>query len=276
MNYGEFISQWVEKLDSVGIVDSRVDIELILSEILGVERFRFTAFSDEVIPDEKLSLLNRALKRREKREPVAYILGSREFYSLNFIVNKNVLIPRPETELLVDMAIYYAQSGARVVDIGTGSGAIAVSLKYNRRDLDIVASDISDKAISVARKNSNKILGSREIKFVKGDLFESIKGMKFDMIISNPPYVSPAVRSDLQTELEFEPEFALYADDDGRAILKKIVVGALEFLNADGVVLLEMGYDQGDYIKNLATVNGFTASILNDYSGHPRVAVLKR
>ena len=276
MNYGEFVSQWTTKLEGVGIDTARLDVEILVSELLDVERFRLTAYPDEEISDEDILRLNRALKRREKREPVAYILGMKEFYSLDFIVNKNVLIPRPETELLVDMAIYHGKNGGRALDIGTGSGAIAVSLKYNRRDLTVVATDISEKSLTIARKNSKEILGGREIKFLSGSLFDPIKQEKFDLIISNPPYVSPAVRENLEEELEFEPEHALYAEDFGRKILKEIIEQASDYLSDDGVLLLEIGNDQGDYIKTVATQNGFAASILQDYAKMPRVAVLKR
>jgi len=214
--------------------------------------------------------------RRLKFEPVAYITGVKEFYSIEFEVNKDVLIPRPETELLVDMAVYWGGNGARVLDLCTGSGAIAVVLKHSRPDLDVYASDVSEKALKVAKKNAVEILGPKKINFVHGDLFTPFEGEKFNLIVSNPPYVDAELQGKLQKEIDFEPEIALFAGNKGTDIIKKIIEESVEHLEEKGILLLEIGSDQHDFIHAIGEKCGFIVSVLNDYSGFPRVATLKK
>jgi len=191
-------------------------------------------------------------------------------------VNKDVLIPRPETELLVDMAIYWAGLNSSVLDLCTGSGAIAVALKHSRGDLDVCASDVSARALKVAEKNAERLLGKRRISFFEGDLFAPFKNEKFDLIVSNPPYVAGDLKGELQKELDYEPHNALYAEDDGRAVIRRIIEEAPAYFEEKGVLLLEIGSNHREFIEDEGKRRGFTVSVLNDYAGLPRVATLKK
>lgn len=276
MRLDEYIKDITGRLIDAGIESARLDCEVLLSHALNVEKYKLITDGNRDLTSDEIKKIERLVKRRCNFEPVAYITGSKEFYSLDFIVNKHVLIPRPETELLVDMAIYWAGMNASVLDLCTGSGAVAVALKHSRRDLDVVASDISAEALKVARKNSLSINGKAEIKFYRGNLFEPFKGKKFDVIISNPPYVGSDEADSLKKDLFFEPEIALFASENGRAIIEKIIVESVDYLNEKGTLLLEMGNNQGAFVTKLGEEKGYTVSILNDYSGLPRVATLKK
>lgn len=276
MRIDEYLREATDLLRKGGISTPALDAEVITAHFLRMERHQLVTWNDRVLSDSEKSVIDKAIKKRLKFEPVAYITGVKEFYSLEFIVNRDVLIPRPETELLVDMAIYWAGLNSSVLDLCTGSGAIAVALKHSRGDLDVCASDISEKALKVAEKNAEKILGKRRISFFHGDLFAPFKGEKFDLIVSNPPYVSAHLNGALQRELDFEPEAALYADDDGRTVIRKIIEGAPEYLSEKGVLLLEIGSNHREFIHEAGEKHGFTVSVLNDYAGLPRVATLKK
>jgi len=161
----ELLNQTKKKMEESGIETFNLDSEILISTVLQRDRYKILMQTNIEVSDIDVKKINRLVNRRLKKEPIAYILGEKEFYSLDFKVNKNVLIPRPETELLVDMAIYYGKMDSNVLDIGTGSGAISIALSYNRPDLKIVATDISEKALIMARKNAKNILKSNNIKF---------------------------------------------------------------------------------------------------------------
>lgn len=276
MRIDEYIKDATELLRSGGISTPALDAEVIAAHFLKMERHQLVTWNDRELSESEKSVIDRALRRRLKSEPVAYITGVKEFYSLEFTVNRDVLVPRPETELLVDMAIYWAGLNSSVLDLCTGSGAVAIALKHSRGDLDVWASDISEKALKVAEKNAEHILGKRRISFFRGDLFAPFKGEKFNLIVSNPPYVAAHLRGALQKELDFEPEAALYADDDGRDVIRKIVKEAPDHLYENGVLLLEIGSNHREFIEEEGKKSGFTVSVLNDYAGLPRVATLKK
>jgi len=174
------------------------------------------------------------------------------------------------------MAIYWGETNGMVLDLCTGSGAIAVALKHSRQDLDIYASDISAKAVKTAKKNSDNILGQKKIKFFDGNLFLPFEGIKFNMIVSNPPYIDINLKGKLQREISFEPEIALYTENHGKKIIEDIIKNSINHLKDNGVLLLEIGSDQHDFVRAKGKKYGFAVSILNDYAGLPRVAVLKR
>lgn len=276
MQIGEYIRIITQKLRDGGIANPVLDAEVLAAHFLKMERHQLLTWNDRVLSDPEISVIDKAVKRRLKFEPVAYITGVKEFYSLEFSVNKDVLIPRPETELLVDMAIYWAVLNASVLDLCTGSGAIAVALKHSRGDLDVCASDISEKSVKVAERNAENILGKRRISFFHGDLFAPFKDEEFDLIVSNPPYVSDSLKGELQRELDYEPHGALYADDDGRSIIRRIISGAPGYLCEGGVLLLEIGSNHREFVHHEGKKHGFTVSVLNDYAGLPRVATLKK
>ena len=174
------------------------------------------------------------------------------------------------------MALYWAPMHSDVLDLCAGSGAIAVALKKARPDLTVTAADISGMALEVARENAERVLGAGKISFCHGDLFSPLKGKVFDLIVSNPPYVDIELKGTLQKELDYEPAQALYCGDNGRAVIAKIIDGAVEHLADDGVLLLEIGSDQRAFVEEDGAAHGFQVSILNDYAGFPRVATLKK
>ncbi len=276
MNTGELLRESINRLKEGGIANPHLDAHILVAHALGIERFKLIVDESRPVAAEAGRAVKRLISRRLKFEPVAYITGKKEFYSLDFSVTKSVLIPRPETELLVDLAVYYAPQYAAVLDIGTGSGAIAIAFKTNRRDCDVYASDLSDKALAVARRNGRVLLGSGEITFKKGDLFAPVKNMRFHLIVSNPPYVDPSIEDTLQPDLAFEPRIALYSKNNGRHHLQKIIAGAGRYLKGNGICLLEIGGEMKEFIEDTGKSNGFSVSVMNDYSGIPRVAVLKQ
>ncbi len=275
MSISDALSGAISSFKAAGIESPELDASVLLAHILNVEKYKLLTDADKTLSKNDLSLLNKFIKRRIKGEPVAYITGKKEFYSIDFIVTKDVLIPRPETEQLVDLAIFHAKKGAFVLDVGTGSGAIAIALKKNRPDLKIYACDISEKALKIAWKNAHSILGIKSIKFYKSDLFESFKGKKFDLILSNPPYVDIALKNSIQKEILFEPGIAVFAENNGNKILEKIIKNAEKFLKRSGLMIIEIGGQDG-FIRSVGSENGYSVSILKDYANLPRIALLKK
>lgn len=275
MKTGDMLKVAVERLSGAGIPGARLDAEVLVAHVLGVERYRLVTNADDPLTEEQVKTCNEYISRRLSFEPVAYITGTKEFYSLDFHVTPSVLIPRPETELLVDMAIYYAPRGGRVLDLCTGSGAIAVALAHSRADLEITATDISHGAIEVAKGNAAGIIGPDRIEFIEGDLFGPLQGRTFSLIVSNPPYVNPEKKFSLQKDLMYEPEQALFAEKKGTAVIERILSGAGKFLEPGGMLILEIGEDMKDYILRTGRDAKYDVSTLNDYSGLPRVAILK-
>ena len=208
--------------------------------------------------------------RREKHEPLQYILGETEFYGYKIKVNKNVLIPRPETELLVEKIIFEEKRANSVLEIGTGSGAIIIALAKNL-DLKIIdAIDISKTALKKAKQNS--ALNNIEINFFQSDLFENITA-KYDLIVSNPPYISQEEYEQLPIEIKYyEPKSALQADNNGLYFYKKILQNAKEHLTESGKIYFEIGYDQAEKITEIAKKNGFSnIQVFKDLNGFERI-----
>lgn len=219
-----------------------------------------------------------AFAKRSAGEPVAYIVGSREFYGLNFHVSPAVLIPRAETELLVDWLIANAPQNGRVLDLGTGSGAIAIALAVQRPDLKVFAADISEAALAVAQQN-NVALAQGRVVLSRSDWFEAFEGEMFDVVVSNPPYIAADDTHLAQGDLRFEPEGALTDFDDGLKHYRSIARQAREHLTVHGKLVFEHGWQQGESITNLLQIQGYTA-IAQHYDaaahgerGNPRMLV---
>ena len=275
MKIHECLKESVDALVSAGVESAVLDAEVLIAHICGMERHQLKVYPEREISPADIKKIHSAIKRRSSHEPVAYITGSKEFYSLIFEVNSSVLIPRPETELLVDLAVYYAPRDGAVLDLCTGSGIIAVSLKYNRGDLHVMATDISREALAVAERNSAAILGEGAVDFYAGDLFSPVDGMSFDCILSNPPYVDPAMKAELQKDLQFEPDLALFAGSKGTAVVDAVIGRGREHLNDGGIMIIEIGESMKDFVLEKGVSAGFSVSVMNDYGGLPRVAVLK-
>jgi len=254
------------------------ETELLFSHVLGCLRPDLYLNKEKYLNQQEADFISSALKRRIAGEPIQYILGSTEFMGLEIKVNRDVLIPRPETEILVETAIEFIEKEkpGRALDLGTGSGCIAVALFKNLADLEIDASDISDKALAVARQNSG-LNGSR-INFIKSDLFGDLKYSDYGIIISNPPYIPRAEIKKLQPELQFEPEIALSGGNDGLDFYRRIILGASDYLKENGLLIMEIGFGQK---KDLELIFERSKSIkvvriVKDYNNIERVIVARK
>jgi release factor glutamine methyltransferase len=226
--------------------EARRDVEVIICAALGVERTYLYAHTTEALDPPAESNIERMLADYRGGIPVAYITGQREFWSLPLEVSPDVLIPRPETELLVELLLEYLQTNARLLELGTGSGAITLAIARHRRDVSITATDISTPALAVAQRNAVKF--ALDAEWVAGNWYEPIVG-HFDVIVSNPPYVredDPHLRA-----LVCEPHIALVAGPDGLDALRLVVAGAPRHLAPGGWLLVEHGHDQGDAVREL-------------------------
>jgi len=249
----------------------RSEAELLLRSVLDCERSHLLAHAEETIDSSKARSVQDLFARRRAGEPMAYITGWREFHGIRLCVTPDVLIPRPETELLVELALerVAATSSARVLELGTGSGAIAVALARERPDLTVVATDISEAALVVARENARD--HGAAIAFVYSDWFEALEG-RFGLIVSNPPYVAASDAHLERGDVRFEPRLALVGGEDGLACIRTIAARAQSRLRPGGWLLLEHGYDQGDRCIGLFREFGYSdVEDFEDLAGVPRV-----
>ena len=249
----------------------RLEGEVLLCSILGCERAWLIAHSEEGIDSSRARAAGARFARRRAGEPVSHITGWREFYGLALRVTPEVLIPRPETELLVELALGRLSPGApaRVLEIGTGSGAIAIALASERPGLGIVATDVSEGALAVARRNAQE--HRVEVDFVASDWFDALGQEQFDLIVSNPPYVAARDPHLERGDVRFEPRLALVGGEDGLACIREIAARAQNRLRPGGTLLMEHGYDQGDRCVELLGALGYTeVADFNDLAGLPR------
>jgi release factor glutamine methyltransferase len=250
------------------------DVDLLLADALGRTPVWILAHDDEPMGDDASSAFGDALGRRAAGEPIQYIRGRCEFYGREFLVDDRVLIPRPETELLVEKVVHSAGRGSRVVDVGAGSGCIAITLAAERPDLRVVSVDLSPAALAVASRNAKR-LGAR-VSFAGSDLLSSCRGV-FDVIVSNPPYVAERDRERIQREVvEWEPHSALFAGFEGMSIIGRLLREARQSLAQGGLVAMEIGWDQGDLLRTLARGEGWQLELHPDLAGIPRIALLRR
>jgi release factor glutamine methyltransferase len=239
----------------------RLESRLLLERASTRSRTWLIAHDDEAAPPEVAAEFERLARRRRDGEPIAYLLGQREFHGHAFVVTPQVLIPRPETELLVDWALELIAPGAAaaVLDLGTGSGCIAVALALQRPDLRVTATDRSEAAIEVARGNAQR-LGAKTIAFAVGDWFDALPGQRrFDLIVSNPPYIAQADPHLRSGDLRHEPRAALAAGTDGLHALRPIIAASPRRLRSGGWLLLEHGWDQAESVQALMLAAGLRA-----------------
>jgi release factor glutamine methyltransferase len=259
---------------------ARQDAETILLHVLEQSRAWLLAHSEEEIDHSDAIRYEVLILLRYKGEPIQYIAGQTEFYGLPFHVNRSVLIPRPETEHLVEKVLGLAASfnAPRIVDVGTGSGCIAVTLAHHLPHAHITAIDISSKALASASESAFLNRVSSRIRFLEGDLLAPVADEPFEIVVSNPPYVSSADRESLTVEVrDYEPELALFAGEDGLAIYRRLIPAAHAALIPGGFVALEIGYGQDAAIRDLLAESGFEEiEFVPDLQGIPRVACGKR
>ena len=260
--------------------EARQDASVLARHLLGWTMTTWAAGSRDVAPGDLAERLAAAVQRRATREPVAYITGVREFYGRDFSVTPAVLIPRPETEALVERALAELSAAPRpgapvVVDVGTGSGCIAVTIALAHPGARVIATDVSAAALEVAKENARRL--GAAVEFVETSLLPAVPAA-FDIIVSNPPYVSAADRASLPPDVRhFEPEQALFAGEDGTAVIRGLAAASRERLRRGGSLLMEIGHGQSAAVRAIIESSGLALDrIVPDLQGIPRVAVARQ
>ena len=264
----------IDRLKKAKIETPVLDAQVILSHILKIPRWKLLIEENKDMRKKEEEKFFELIKKREKRYPVAYIIGEKEFFGIPFKVKEGVLIPRPETEILVEEVLKRIKNKEKPegLEVGIGSGAIAISLLKNKPDLKIIATDISEKAINVAKENA-KIHGVKNrLKIIKTDKLKGIKG-KFDFIVSNPPYIKEEEYNTLQEEVKKEPKEALIAKDEGLEFYKSIIREGKNLLKNNGFFAFEVGYNQADKVVEILQKNGFKAEKIKDLQKIERVVI---
>ena len=256
LSIADFLAISTKTLSEAGIASARLDSELILAHILRRSREWLLAHDATALTQPQQQQARQLLLQRTQRQPIAYLTGRRDFYGHSFLVNEQVLVPRPESEVILAMLdeLMQANHPRMVLDVGTGSGCLAISIKLAHPDLAVSACDISESALLVARRNAARLLPSgQQIKFYQSDLLSDLPvGSQFDLIVANLPYLSPG-QDGLSPELAYEPATALYADDDGLSLIKQLVATAPARLTPGGHLLLEMNTKQIEAVASYAT-----------------------
>lgn len=280
MQICEMLKSMVNDLADAGITEADNEARVILREIAGIDRGYLFAHPDRELEPETVACIEDCIKRRLMREPLQYILGNWDFMGLNFFVNSDVLIPRPDTEILVECALKELHDGMRILDMCTGTGCIILSLLHYSNMCTGTAVDISDKALDVTKRNAEKILEedySDSLEILKSNLFENVDGT-YDIIVSNPPYINSGVIDTLEPEVrDFEPHLALDGGTDGLDLVRNIIRDAMAHLCKGGSLIMEIGHDQGQRVSELAKMAGYVeVTCIQDYAGNDRVVMGKR
>jgi release factor glutamine methyltransferase len=255
----------------------RLDAELLLCQVLGVDRIRLVIDAARPLEAEELAAYRELIKRRRRGEPIAYIRGEREFFGLRFLVDRRVLVPRPDTETLVEVALERTRSAGlygRALDLCTGSGCVALAFAHERRNWRLTGIDLSAEAIELARENAARLGSIWGLRWLAGDLFAPLaKGERFELITANPPYIPAAEIATLDADVrDFEPRLALDGGADGLALMRRIVTEARDFLGSGAVLALEVGHDQAVRVEALLSEAGYRElERRRDYGGHERV-----
>ena len=275
----EIVAQAAIQLKEAGIEENQIDSWLLAEHFLGVSRQDIFLEPQKKISEADAEKYMQKVQLRLNHIPLQHITGHQQFLDFDFLVDENVLIPRPETELLVEQVVNYINNemynkndAVKVLDMCTGSGCIAISVDRLCENAIVTGADISEKALKVAERNNVRNNGN--VFFVKSDLFENIKE-KYDIIISNPPYIPSGDMEELMEEVrDHEPHLALDGSNDGLKFYRKICKMAREFLNDNGKIFFEIGYDQGETVPEILRMNGFTnIQVLKDFAGNDRMVI---
>ena len=251
------------------VPDSRLDAEYLLAEVLSVSRLQLLLDKRREMTDKESARFEALIARREKREPLQYILGNQSFMGFSFKTDPRALIPRNDTEALCEEALRHIHPGDQVLDLCTGTGALAIAMKKLCPTAQVTATDISGDALCLARENAKAL--NAAVRFVQGDLLAPIAGEQFHVIVSNPPYIPEGLRGRLQEEVNKEPALALFAGEDGLDFYRRIAREAPMHLFLHGRLCLEIGDGQGDAVAGLLKDQFEDIQILNDLNGLPRV-----
>lgn len=270
MNYREAVAFGTENLSGAGVADAELDAWYLLQMVCKIERSYYYVHGEESVPEDQMREYEIAVRKRAERIPLQYIIGEQEFMGLKFKVNSSVLIPRQDTETLVEEAICLLRPGMRVLDVCTGSGCVLISILKNVPDMTGVGSDISKQALLVAKENAR--LHEVEAEWVRSDLMDNITGT-YDVIVSNPPYIPTAVIATLMPEVrDFEPIDALDGREDGLHFYRGLMNEAGAYLNPGGWLCLEIGHDQGAAVSRMMRDAGFSqVEVVRDLAGNDRV-----
>lgn len=269
-------------LAKAGVPDARREATTLLAHVFNRDRTFLIAHGEEMVPTDLLAQFRTFVERRASGEPSQYVTGSQDFYGRTFLVSPDVLIPRPETELLIEATCKYINDQSATVsicDVGTGSGCIAITLLHELRGAQAIGTDISEAAITVAEKNAQAHKVTDRVSFVISDCFDRVPAqLSFDIIVSNPPYVSAAAVPGLQREVrDHEPLVALSPGPDGLSIIRRLIQDAPRFLKDDGLLIMEIGFDQGEATEALIDPKVLDLlTIMPDLAGIPRIVILKK
>ena len=274
MTIREALRAATARLEQADVPDADVDASYLLASVLKEDTLAMRINGHRALTEEQEKAFDALCDRRAAREPLQYILGETEFMGLTFHVEPGVLIPRADTEILVEKALKVMPPNARVLDIGTGSGAIAISLARLGQAARVTAVDVSDKELEIARKNAEN--NGADVEFVKSDCFSALQGRKYDMIVSNPPYISDEEMQTLMPEVRQEPELALFGGGDGLDFYRRISREAPERLNEGGFLLFEIGWLQKDAVSALVKAHIGEPFALRDYGQNWRVVGAKK
>jgi len=276
MTIGELLEGGRRRLEEAGIADHKTDSLLFMEKALDKDRTFIRANFGEKADEKASEIFEGYIEKRLQRIPAQYILGRADFMGLEFYVNHNVLIPRFDTEFLVEEVMLHTDDGAEVLDVCTGSGCILLSLMCYKNDICGTGTDISPEALKVALRNKEELEGGGrllgQVRFIESDLFENIEGT-FDVIVSNPPYIRSGEIDSLMEEVrDHEPRGALDGGEDGLDFYRKIADEAYKHLNREGRLFFEIGYDEGSEVKRILEERGYRkVTVKKDYSGNERV-----
>lgn len=257
---------------------AQLDAEVLLSSLLNCERIWLYTYPEQALTEQEKETFNHLITLRSEGHPIAYLTGKKEFWSLTLNVNQDTLIPRPETELLVEtvLSLITNDSTKKVLDLGTGTGAIAIAIASERPLVSITATDLSETALNLAKENAS-LNNIDNINFKTGNWFETFAIDNYDVIVSNPPYICDDDPHLTQGDVRFEPRIALASGQDGLDDLRIIISNAEQYLRPQGWLLLEHGYNQGEQVRELLQQNHFAAvSSIKDYSDIERISIAQR
>lgn len=276
MTYKEALGEATNYLKKYAVAEAEISAWQLMEFVWQINRSYYFGHADDIIKSGEQKQYMSLIHRRAKGEPLQYITNKAYFMGHEFYVNENVLIPRFDTEILVEEVGKLIRPNDSILDMCTGSGCIAIALKLEFPKTTVAGADVSAKALTVARKNASDL--EADVNFIESDLFEQVNNQttgKYNIIVSNPPYIRSAVIDELMVEVkEYEPRLALDGTEDGLYFYRRIVAQAKDFLTADGYLAFEIGYDQGDELVAIMTDNGYQSiKVIPDLAGHDRVVI---